>query len=293
MLTIYLENLYTPLEISSGKLLVALLLVAIIPVVFYVLRAIGLYKLAKRKQIKGAVLAWVPCLWIYVASKLVSESRFFRTTIGKLAVVFAIIFALTDLIYLASNFLIYFPIVGNYLAGREIHILESGLNTRADLKLIWDGLPVYGVVGQFVNPYEDIFTVQKIINALSLVHSILDLAKSIILITVLICLFRKYWPQRFVLASILCLFFGLEGPFIFAIRNKEPVNYMDYLRSRYYGYGNPYGPHGTQGQQGPFNYYGNGYGANQNQQGESQSNAPFEEFEDKKNKKPDEPFSDF
>ncbi len=292
MLTIYFEGLI-PLEITKMEILLVLLLSAIVPITFHVLRAIGLYKLAKRKQIKGAFLAWIPSLWIYVVCKLVAENRFFKTTIGKLAVLFTVICAVTDLLMLAMDFLIYFPIVGNYLLGREIHIIQDGLKTATNMVSIWEGLPVYGIAGQFVNPYSDIFTVQKIIDVLNMAYSIFDLAKMVIVITALIGLFKKYWPQHFVLATVLSLFFGIDGPFIFAIRNKEPVNYMDYLRSRYQGYGNPYGHYGPQGQQGPFNYYDNGYNAHNGQSGQNQQDAPFEEFEEKKNKKPDEPFSDF
>ena len=83
------------------------------------------------------------------------------------------------------------------------------------------------------------------------------------------------------LFSILSIF-GLFGPFVFAVRNREPIDYMDYVRSRYRYYGNPYGG-------GPYNNpYGN---PPQNQQRPPET--PFSEFAERGEIDPGDPFADF
>lgn len=256
---------------------------ALIPIIFYVLRGIGLYKLAKNKKLKCAFMAWVPLVWIYVAIKLVGETRFFGKSMAKLAVLLTIIFAFAEVVTLTYNFLIYFPYVGNYLVGNTI-IIDTTVyeNVPSHYFELWTNLGVYGLEGNFVNPYKNIDLIEKVVRALSMLSSILSIAYAVIIVSVLINLFRKYWPQHYVLASILSLF-GLDAIFIFLIRNKKPVKYADYLRSRYQKY-NSYGP---------YNPYGQNPYANQSYNRPSEPATPFEQFQNPKDKKPEEPFSDF
>ena len=76
MITIFSEGF--ALEVPIGMILTVLITSLIIPLAFYVLRSIGLYKLAKRKNLKCAFMAFIPCVWIYVACRLVAESKFFE-----------------------------------------------------------------------------------------------------------------------------------------------------------------------------------------------------------------------
>ena len=77
------------------------------------------------------------------------------------------------------------------------------------------------------------------------------------------------------------------------------MSYIEYLRTRYQNMYGPYGPYGHYGPQGPQGPYGqnnpyvnaqNPYG-NQNAGGYNQN--PFEEFESKANRPPEEPFANF
>ncbi len=272
--------------IPNGAVYIAVAIAVAVALTMYLLRAIGIYKLSKRAKLKSAFLAFIPFVWMFPACKLVKESRFLGTTIGKIAWALTLVCALTEILMVAYEFLIYFPYIGNFLAGRNIYVVADEAYLTGDMFILFDGLGIYGKAGEFVNPYTNIYLLQKILNGIYYVQNILSLLHVIIVVTVYIALFRKYWPQHFMLAAIFSIF-GLDGPFIFAIRNKEPINYMDYLRSRYQGYyQNPYGPFGPQG--------GSFYGGNtQNTQNQRAPEEPFDEFQDKKDKKPDEPFSDF
>lgn len=255
---------------------------------FYVLRSIGVYVLAKRQGIKCKVLAWIPCLWFYVVCKLVGKSRFFGKPIENLALLFVIIFSLSQLFGFVQSFLVNFPLVGNFLQGREILFAQSGLDLEAQ------GFFEYSsgmyVTNDFVNPYGmgGIQTVNLILSIIGYVSMFVDLAEIVITISVYFALFRKFWPQHHVLASLLTIFLGLFAPFVFVIRKKEPVNYMEYLRSRYnYNpYANPYGnPYNNP------NSYNNPY--NNGQSAPKRPEHPFSEFAEKDEVDPGNPFSEF
>ena len=102
-------------------------------------------------------------------------------------------------------------------------------------------------------------------NALSFITMIIE-------VTAFICLFKKFWPEHYILAAVLSAM-GLFAPFVFAIRKRRAINFAEYIANRYYR--NPYGP--------------NPYGA-QNVQREKPEN-PFGEFDNKKT--PEDPFEEF
>ena len=271
MLTIQIGNL-VPTEIPSWQLYVIASLLIVVPLVFYVFRSIGLYVLAKRQNVEKAFLAWFPLLWIYVACKLLTGIKFFNRPIEKLAVIFCVIFSISEILTLVVQFFLYFPLVGNFLMGREICIAENKELLKPGFEKWITGV---FVGSDFVNPYGDgIFIIAKIIDVISMFTSLLGIASLVITITIYINLFRKFWPQHYVLASCLCVFLPLFGPLVFAIRKKDPINYADYMRSRYpHGpYGNPYGPYN--------NPYGNPYQQGQNGNGTqpTQGNVPEEPF---------------
>jgi glucan phosphoethanolaminetransferase (alkaline phosphatase superfamily) len=282
MIKILIDN--SPFEVDVSNVLVwvfaSLVLVGIIA--FHVLRAIGLYKLAKNKKLKCAFMAWIPGVWIFVAIKLIGETHFFGKSMEKLAVLLTIIFAVAEVLTLAYNLIIYFPYIGNFLMGNTIYIDQRQPASSLGYYELWGGIGLYGIEGQFVNPYKNIDLIEKLMKGIYYASAIFDIAYAVIIVTVLINLFKKYWPQHYVLASILSLF-GLDSIFIFLIRNKKPIKYTDYLRSRYQN-------HPAQGPYGPFGP--NPY-ANQGYNKPSQPETPFEQFKDEKDKKPEEPFSGF
>lgn len=275
------------LDVPAGIVWTGAVLAIAVLIAFYVLRSIGLYALAKRQKIANAFLAWIPLVWMYTACKIIGKIKIFGKTFEKLAVIFCVIFAVAELLTFVQNFMVYFPIVGNYLAGREI-VIAGNADFLKEGYVAWtDG--IYYNDANFVNPYGDsIFTVNKILNVIYYVSMIFDLASIFVVVTVYINLFRKFWPQHYVLASVLSILLGLFAPFVFAIRKKEPVDYMEYIRSRY-NYYNPYGPYGGPGPYGRGNPYGP-YGNNVHAQ---PPEHPFEEFAEKGEVDPGDPFGEF
>ncbi len=262
-------------------LIIAIVSALALPITFYVLRSIGLFLLAKKGKVKHAWLAWLPCVWFYVACKLIKEIKIFGSTFGKMAVVFTVVFALAQILFFVNDFLAYFPIVGNIILNKSnVYVVLEETSLLPNNVREYAFLGGFYVDGSFIYPYKDVFAVGRIMTAISYVSMIFDLASLIISISLYINLFRKYWPAHFLLVAILSAM-GLFGVMVFVIRNKQPINYADYVRSRYASY---YGSQG--GPNGPYGYYGG-------QSAPRQPEEPFSEYQDPKDKKPEDPFSDF
>ena len=281
MFAIYIEGL-APIEVSNGFIWTSLAVWLAITLTFYALRSIGLYVMAKKQGFRFKWMAFLPCVWIFVACRLVGETRLFNTTFKKIAVAVTIIFTLGELLYLAYNLIIYFPVIGNFFLGGKV-VINLGEDTAiSGLEPIISGFPFYVES----NPYLVAGISEKalvlVLDVIDIVSSILSLISTVVVIIIYINLFKKYWPQHFILAAVLS-WLGIFAPLVFAVRNKEPVDYNEYLNQRYNGWytnnGNPYRNN---------NFYQNNGSANEHRQ----SSDPFEEFQDK-NKDPGNPFSEF
>ena len=268
---------FTPIDVPNGMVWTSLIIWIAITLAFYVLRGIGLYVMAKRQNFNFKWMAFVPCVWVYVACRLVGECRFFNTTFKKLAVVATVIFGIGCLVQFAFNFILYFPVIGNFLTGGEVVFNMAEESTITYLEPIVSGFPFFVEA----NPYTQLGITPQLLNSvlnmLDIASSLFSLASTIILISVYVCLFKKYWPKHFILVSVLS-WLGLFAPLVFAIRNKEPVDYNEYMKQRYNGWyvnGNPYMNH-------------------RNPYSQQQGNTdPFEEFGERKDKDPGNPFSEF
>ena len=58
-------------ELSNGWIIAIALIALVVIVGLYLLRSFGLYKLAKNNGVDKAFIAWIPCVWVYTACKLV------------------------------------------------------------------------------------------------------------------------------------------------------------------------------------------------------------------------------
>lgn len=253
--------------ISNGAIVAFVLAMAAFYITFYALRSLGLYTLAKNQGVEKAYLAFIPCVWMFTACKIIGNSKMFGKTASEWAIWACVIFSAATILPLVATFLNYFPIVMYYLEGGEVSIIN--------------GSSSYIATGSdFINHF-DTQAVKVILNILSILDYILSLAEIFICITVYIALFRKFWPEHYILAAVLS-FLRLFPIFVFAIRNKKPVDFAEYIKRRYYGSG--YTPYGNNyGQGGRNNYYGG------NGEQSEQNDEPFDEFSGR----PEEPFGEF
>lgn len=263
------------LDLTRGKALGIAVVPLLVTLLFYVLRSVGLFTLAKRKGLKNVWLSWIPCGWIYIACMLVGETRVFGISFKKAALWLAIIFAVGELLSLVYDFIKWFPYVAYFFAGGEITIKNTGS-------------------GSFIIPGNDFNNVFPSVESAGFIvmnaaSSMCELIVSVSTIFLFINIFRKYYPQHYIIASVFS-FLGLFGPFVFSIRNRKETKYSDYIRARY---GNMYGPYSN-----PYNgnpndpRYGDPrYG--QNYREERPPETPFKDFAERGDVDPGDPFSEF
>jgi hypothetical protein len=287
---IYKYGEFNQVEIGFGSVLIAGLMELAIILTLYILRAIALYTIAKRQSIKRPWLAFIPCMWIFIAGKAMGTLLVKGKPAKNLALIATILFTTCEVLSLAINFLTYFPLVGYYLSGGEVVIMDV---IDINGPIVLDGYALYNfntsilvrpeyAINGIVYPYKDANAMILLINIMAILRDLLSIAVLVFSILIYVGLFRKFMPQHYILLTVLS-FLGLFPIMVFIVRKKNPVNYNDYLRSRYYGHGyNPYsGVNQNTGGAQPFN-----------EQKMEQPESPFEEFEEKDKKNDnDNPFN--
>lgn len=252
--------------VQGGSLIAIFLIVAAFYLTFYVLRSIGLYKLAKSQGVKNAFLAWIPGVWMFTACKIIGKSRFFGFTMEKAAVWICVVFSCAAIFPLVYQGFSLVPYGVKLLQGEEFELIFTSSGNNINPQLVYsNGLAIF-------------------LNILYIFSRVFGIAEIFITVSVYIALFRKFWPEHYILSAVLS-FFGIFPIMVFAIRNRKAVDFNEYIRNRYYGAGyTPYGNryYGQNGNQN--NTYGTPYGNSSDNKDE-----PFDEFSNR----PEEPFSEF
>ena len=274
MLYIFIDDTIGMLKIQGWLLYLYLGISLLATLAFYLLRSIGIYKLAKNAKIKVAFMAFIPLVWIYPFILLVKEDRFFGIPYKKIAILFAVIFSVGEGLALFYNFATYLPVVVNYFRGVDIYLMgapEGAIEYFDDFLYVGQG---------FSTIYKNGFLFARILDIVFYVSGMIDLVSSIIIVFAYFSVFRKYWPSHYVLASILSLW--IFPVMVFVIRNKKPVNYFEYVREKYGSYRSPYG-----------GYYGGQQGNSYKNEQQPKNDGPFNEFENGGRPKVEEPFQEF
>ncbi|MDY6367149.1 MAG: hypothetical protein SPL13_01330 [Clostridia bacterium] len=267
----------------SRSLVIAIAVIALAVVVgFYVLRGLGLYKLAKRHNVKLAILAWFPFTWIYVAALLLGEVAMFGRRFAKFALTVFIVFSIAEVFYLTINLLEYIPVIGFYLQKGDVYIAyRSSLLNFCNYRI---GTSV-GYIGcdGILTPYSQNFV--KALQVFVYVASAFNIVSLVLQVTVYSNFFRSFLPNHYFIATIFSIF-GFFGPFAFAVRNNNRVNYAEYMRARYaafYGAGRGFGEgNGGASQQDPGDPFEQPSNENKEKSEEGENDDPFGEFSDKK-----------
>ena len=267
---------------SNAKLYAAAVLSGVgVWAILELLLGFGLYAMAKKRNFEKRYMAFIPFVNMLYAGRLAGETRLFGQRM-KHAGVFVMAAQIIALLVGAFSIFAEVTLNANYLLkavssadGRTlslVYVTESG------------GAPA-SRFAMFLIGY---------VNVASYVLSIVELVYSIFLFITASALFRKYAPASYTGLAFLSLFIPAAFPIIvFVLRNKQPVDYAEYIRKKreayyrrygapggYGGYNNsPYGGGyggGTYGSAGGADpYRGNGEG---NRSGGSADDEPFSEF---------------
>lgn len=226
----------------------------------YVLMGIGIYKLSVNNGVSTPVLGFVPFARYYQLGKLVNNWRIMGMNGKTLGILVASLSAGYFVFSNVYGYIYYFaPLMQAFETNNVISVAtESGS-------------------GYLLNvPYY-----------LNMMFRLAYVVSSVMLT---ITVFRAYERRLFVLYSLLGVFFGITGIFIFVIRNHKKIDRAAEVARRFAGFAgyNNYG-NGHRGDEGGYNAYYDGlhdYSSNSNNKPE-QSQKPenddvFEEYADKK-----------
>lgn len=234
--------------------------------VVFVLQGIGLYTMAKKRNLSKKWLAFIPFVSTYYIGKLAGEGQMFGKKVSRLNVytlLSQIVVALLCFARIAAEV---------YLYTQCLDHLQYDQNNIA----YWAGLT--GMELKILRFYE----------ISSYLLMVLGLIYEILLTMLLLGLYRQYSPKNYNFLGVLTFLYPVSsGAILFALRKRKAVDFDAYMRARREAYmrqqqqyqnmyGTPYNPYGTPyGQrQNPYNPYGQS--APQNQPKEEEE--PFAEF---------------
>jgi hypothetical protein len=237
--------------------------------VLFIFQGIGLYTMAKRRNMRKRWLAFVPFASLYYMGKLAGECAFFGHKM-KNAGLYAMLAQIASLLFSCAYI----------FAEAYLYIRHGKPQQGADVMATpyWTGLTGFSL------------TVSKFYDYASLLYSIIGLVSEILLLALTMGLYKKYAPRNYMVLSILALFVpAARFITIFVLRNRKAIDYEaymrarreEYMRRRQQQYGGPYGnPYGN-----PYsNPYGNPYaqggysGGNAGQYQPPKQEEPFAEF---------------
>ena len=270
---------FIDIEVPKLSLIIAAVVALSLLLTFYLFRSIGLYTLAKANDVKRPWIAFIPAVWMFTACELIGESSgFFGWTYKKLALTFGILFSICAAVSLLDRVLSYYPLI-SYAA-------QTGANARVYLVGSYSsdfsasrGIPVYPYnsafcVEGFVAAYPD--WLNGVLSGIKILGVFTSVVSLVITVSVYFSLFRKFWPEHYILASLLSILLSLFPIFVFAVRNRQPVDYGEYMREKYRAfYSARYGRPPENRDEQPFGEFKSGNGENK------PSDDPFEEFSDK------------
>ncbi len=225
---------------------------------FYLLRAFGLYRMAKNQGLKHKALAFIPFANTYCMDKLVGECNFFGQKLKRVGLYTMI----TKIVY---HLLLSVSVVS------LVYLFEKfGQPSGNDI-----GLPFWIELSGFDKAVYTVYQVSYYILWFA------SFAYSILQILLLLGLFKKYAPNNYVLFGVLSYLIPVSSYIvIFVLRNRKAVDYNAYMRAKQEAYirrrqeyqnryGNPYN-------QNP--YTQNPYDGANSAQGNRREEDPFEEF---------------
>lgn len=261
-------------------------------VALYFLMSYGFYRMAMRRNIDKAFLAFIPFARYVIAGKVIGQAIVFGKKTDKIGLIVAIVSA----IYFATSLFTF--IYNNYL-------FFCALDAKLPIELAIDGQTL--IDGKAIELLMEIHYKSKALNIIAnIIHVISMIASLAWLVFMFIFwnnLFVKFKPTMVFMYTFIAVIIAaltyegfiipleVGGLFVFIFRNRDEIKITNF----YNPYGNPngyngYDPYGR-GNQNAYDPYGrsnqnNNYGG----QGNGSQSDPFEEFGDNKKDDTNNPF---
>lgn len=251
----------------------------------YFLMSYGFYRMAVKRNISKAYLAFIPFVRYVVAGKVIGDAIVFGKRTNKLGLIVAIIsgvnFAISTFMFIYN----YYFVIGALFNGAPIDIIYDSATLAIQMSIGEDA------VNNLMNTYpQALNAIAQIADIVSMISSLAWLVFSFIFWN---NLFVKFKPGMAIMYAFISVILGggaiipfeIAGLFVFIFRNRDEVKPIIFYNtySSQGGYTN-YDPYGRNNQQGY-----DPYGRNNNDFDQTDKEKdPFEEFGDSKDG--DDPF---
>ena len=230
MITNFLEMLETQEVINAVEALIISLIVSLlIAFVGFLLKAIAIFIMAKKRGLKNKWFAFVPFLNYVLLGKLVGPVRLFNVKMKNAGLWMAIVSFSLEIIYLLLNL--------GYYKGVLEAVFPISINVSSEFGVAW--LAGESVLYVFVQ----------------IIAFVLNFVEIFLSISLIFAIFRKYAPEKMFLYGLISVFIDFFfGIALLLVANRTPVDYESYIRkireqqmnnynayNGYNGYQNPYG----------------------------------------------------
>ena len=200
---ISLAEMYILLGVAGAAYLICL-----------VLGGLALYVMAERAGVKHSWLGFIPFANTYYAGKIAGESPFLGKRMkraGLYAMIAEMVYAALEIMSLISSILLASPkyYETNYVDG-------GGSSLIFNLESVPKGLQWMAGASTW----------------LSILSIVADLVMIVFLCAVYNSLYRKYSPRGAYLMTVFSVLLPVRAFLLFAIRNKEPVDFDEYVKAR-------------------------------------------------------------
>ena len=177
----------------------------------FILQGVGLYVMAKNKNVEKGWLAFVPIANVYLIGKLVGDCDVFGHKVKRLGLYTMIAQALCAVVCFSVIWaeLYLYAVEGTPILGEE------------------SGIPFWTDLSGFS------LKVAKYYDISSFIVSIIVLIYEIMFFLLLTGLYKQYYPQNYFFLSMLALLVPIS-PYIaiFALRKRKAINYEAYIQQR-------------------------------------------------------------
>ena len=193
-------------------------------IALYVLRAIALFKMARKQGLNKLVwCAFVPFASTFLMGELAGTLKIGTAKLRHLGVYVMVI----ELIYCLC-------VAADY--GILSHIFLNGLYQPGDAYGYTNaqGEPIVLYYTWTYDGVSNPSAVDAFLNVMGYAEIVLNILYLLTLCFLLIAFFRRYAPLSYVWMVFLCVLFPVcVSPLTFAFRSREPVDYEAFMRARY------------------------------------------------------------
>lgn len=188
----------------------------------FALKAVALNTIAKNNDYKHRWMAFVPFLNTYYLGVLSEKNKTFKAKTKY----FSLAWAIVEVLSVAVGILYSVAVIKLFETTYITAIPELYYDSKGELILtLYMGKYKVDNLPASLNWAWWVFN-----NSNSYIFLLIDLVNIVLSVFVLSSFFRTYSPRNYMVFTIISIIFPISGIFIFCVRNKKAVSYVEYVK---------------------------------------------------------------